>query len=52
MNIKPWTLVSALIGILAGGFYIDFVRPVSWFDSITGFVVGGVVYWFVSKQKT
>lgn len=47
--------ISTIIGIVAGVFtfmlYVSNVRPVGWFDSLVGLILGVVVFIVVKKFK-
>ena len=51
MKISIKTLVHILISIAAALGYINFVRPVGWFDSVFGLFLGILVFFLLKKFK-
>jgi len=40
MYLKPRTLIAIVFGALSFYLYVSNVRPVSWFDSMVGMIIG------------
>ena len=51
MRFSISTIIGILLGISTFIFYVSNVRPVSWFDSLVGLILGVVVYIVVKKFK-
>tara|TARA_B100000902_G_C27009459_1_gene764001 strand:+ start:24 stop:188 length:165 start_codon:yes stop_codon:yes gene_type:complete len=51
MRFSVSTIVALILGVSAFAFYVSNVRPVGWFDSIVGMVIGLIVFIIVKNFK-
>ena len=51
MMIKIKTLIAIILGIFVFYLYVSNVRPVGWFDSVVGLLLGLLTFIFVKTFK-
>ena len=51
MKFSISTIIGLVLGISAFVFYVSNVRPVGWFDSLVGMVLGVIVFFIVKNFK-
>ena len=51
MKFSIQSLVAIIIGVAIFLFYVSNVRPVGWFDSLVGLILGGIVFYAVKKFR-
>ncbi len=51
MRFSISTLIAIGLGIMTFLFYVSNVRPVGWFDSIVGIILGVIVFIVVKRFK-
>lgn len=51
MKFSISTIIGLALGITAFVFYVSNVRPVGWFDSLVGMILGVVVFFVVKNFK-
>ena len=51
MRFSISTIIGIILGVSTFIFFVSNVRPVGWFDSLTGMVLGVIVFLVVKKFK-
>ena len=51
MKIDISTIIGIVLGVSTFMFFVSNVRPVGWFDSLVGMILGVLVFIFVKKFK-
>ena len=51
MRFSISTIIGILLGVSTFIFFVSNVRPVGWFDSLIGMVLGVIVFLVVKKFK-
>tara|TARA_B100001059_G_scaffold202088_1_gene209864 strand:+ start:1020 stop:1184 length:165 start_codon:yes stop_codon:yes gene_type:complete len=51
MRFSISTIISIILGVSAFIFYVSNVRPVGWFDSLVGIIIGFIVFLIVKNFK-
>ncbi len=51
MRLSISTIVGIILGVSTFLFFVSNVRPVGWFDSLVGMILGVVVFVVVKKFK-
>jgi len=51
MKFSISTIIGLVLGISAFVFYVSNVRPVGWFDSLVGMILGVIVFFIVKNFK-
>ena len=51
MRLSISTIVGIILGVSTFLFFVSNVRPVGWFDSLVGMILGIVVFAVVKKFK-
>ena len=51
MRFSISTIIAIAFGVMAFLFYVSNVRPVGWFDSIVGMILGIIVFVVVKRFK-
>ena len=51
MKFSISTIVALILGVSAFAFYVSSVRPVGWFDSLVGMIIGFIVFIIVKNFK-
>ena len=51
MRFSISTIIGIVLGVSTFMFYVSNVRPVGWFDSLVGMVLGAVVFVVVKTFK-
>jgi len=51
MRFSISTIIGIILGVSTFMFYVSNVRPVGWFDSLVGMVLGAVVFVVVKTFK-
>ena len=51
MRLSKSTILGLILGVVVFFAFVNSVRPVGWFDSVTGMVLAVVVFVLVKKFK-
>ena len=49
MRFSKRTVFGIVLGVAAFAGYVSMVRPVSWFDSLVGMILFGIVFFVVMR---
>lgn len=51
MRFSISTIIAIILGVAAFMFYVSNVRPVGWFDSLVGMIIGVIVFIVIKNFK-
>ena len=51
MRFSISTIIAIILGVTAFMFYVSNVRPVGWFDSLVGMIIGVIVFIVIKNFK-